>query len=236
MKVSSRDFYREMRTGLAPLMKEAGYTLAGPSLGWAKPVADAFLSVWFQCDKWGWNPEWGTRFTVEFQLAKESIQGTLGAKRERIGFLLEGYEELDTLRLINNEVIGRLPGTGSALLDTMTNPGNAANLIGYKPDPNPAIYARDIWLHYHSIADVRSWASFFEARLPRFLYMFEHGERSAAGEANMRFHAMMGRAQSTRDRIEKLRIIEDFANSEPDHHYASAARKWLEPFEPIEDL
>jgi len=72
MKVGSKDFYREMRLVLAPRMKGEGFSsLEGGRLGWKRPCGSGWLSLWFQCDTWGWDALWGSTFTVEFQVTDD---------------------------------------------------------------------------------------------------------------------------------------------------------------------
>jgi len=76
---------------------------------------------------------------------------TLKGRFERIGYLLEGFPELDELRVRSNAVIARLPGTREGRLVERALPdGRSIVLSGAKADAERAIYGRDIWLHYHS--------------------------------------------------------------------------------------
>jgi len=110
--VTSKQFYQELRSVLAPLMEADGFKrMSQGGLGWTKPCITEHLFLWFQCNKWGWSEVWGSTFTLEFQLAPEAGDAmTFKGRRERIGDLLEGFQELDELRLMNNAIIERLPG------------------------------------------------------------------------------------------------------------------------------
>ena len=230
MKITSKILYRELRNMLGQAMKDAGFGgLKGGYLGWVRPAAGGHLALWFQSDKWGWSDLWGSRFTVEFQMALESSDVLSGkGRRERIGYLLEGFEELDELRLWNNSVIAKLPGTVDGRWVTNSLPdGTEVVVEGYKVDPDKAVYGRDIWLNYYSLDDVGMWGEYFGQRLPRFVSLFENETRSPQGEANLRFHKMMGRVQGAKEPQEKAAILEEFISTERDVHYRVGAEYWL---------
>lgn len=229
MKVTPKVLFRELRATLDAPLAVAGFQLADPALGWAKRAGEGFLGVWFQCDKWGWDADWGSSFTVEFQFGPAPVQGISGATGKRIGYLLEGFPELDELRRRNNEVIARLPGTTDGKLEVLRAGDTEIVMKGYRVDPAPAVYGRDIWLHYHSVADARAWAGYFRESLAHFIGLFERGELSAEGAATLRYHEAMGRAQAVPTAEEARRILEDYARTEPDAHYSAIARRVLDP-------
>lgn len=193
-----------LRAQLAPLMRVAGFSpLKGATLGWTRESAKGPLGLWFEANQWGWNARWGSTFTVEFQRPPQGRQ-------ERIGYLLEGFPELDELRVRNNAVIGRLPGLIAGEWVSGKLPDGSEYLIeGYKVDPDRAIYGRDLWLNYYSLDDAREWASYFAGKLPRFISLFDNETRSEQGEASLRFHRAMARVQSARERQEKAAILEE---------------------------
>jgi hypothetical protein len=230
VKITSRILCRELRDQLGPTMKGAGFkNLKGGVPGWLRPAAGGHLALWFQADKWGWSELWGSRFTVEFQITPEPGDAMTGKGRsERIGYLLEGFAELDELRLNNNSVIEKLPGTvNGRLAVTKVDDGTELVVEGYKVDPDKAVYGRDLWMHYYSLDDVHMWGDYFTHKLPRFISLFENETRSAEGEASIRFHRMMGRVQSSKELLEKAAILGEFIKTENDAHYRAAAEHWL---------
>src|SRR5687767_13430130 len=102
-------------------MAQQGFKpMKGARPGWIASRPKGYLALWFQCDKWGWDEDWGSKFTAEFQLTDEPDGAmTLAGRSERIGYLLEGFPDLEVLRLRNNAIIERLPGTirGLAVTD-----------------------------------------------------------------------------------------------------------------------
>lgn len=228
--VSSKQLYQGLRASVSPVMKQRGFgVLKGTQLGWQREAAGGYLSAWFQADKWGWEERWGSRFTVEFQLAPGSGDAfTLAGRRERIGYLLEGMPELDEMRRMNNAIIERLPGTAAGLaVKTLQPDGTEFVAVGHVVDPEPAVYGRDLWLHYYSLEDVAQWGAYFASRLADFAEGLELGRMSAQGLARERFHAAMGRVQSAASLPEKAAILDDFIRTEGDAHYRAAAEHWL---------
>lgn len=228
--VTSKQFYQTFRSVLAPLMKVDGFKrLSGGRLGWTKPCGTEHLSLWFQCDKWGWNAVWGSTFTLEFQIAPEAGEAmTFKGRRERFGYLLEGFQELDDLRRMNNVIIERLPGTvRNQAVTVVDDNGKTFVLEGFLNDPEPAVYGRDLWLNYYSPEDVQSWAEYFEKKLLYFVAAFVEQRKSPQGLARDRFNTTLGQAQDATDYAEKLRIMRSYVERETDAHYRSVAERWL---------
>jgi hypothetical protein len=141
---------------------------------------------------------------------------------------------LDELRLLNNRVIERLPGTIAREWITRSLPDGTSVLVeGYKAGAEKAVYGRDLWLNYHSIEDVRAWAAYFSEKLPRFITLFENEIRSAEGHASVRFHRMMGQVQRAANLNDKVSILESYISAEDDQHYRSAAQHYLRPVQDV---
>ncbi len=230
MAFTSREFYREIKTGLETVMKENGFrTARGMPLGWTRSVDGGSSTVMFQCEKWGWDPSWGSRFTVEFGF--ESGPGSSTASRghgERLGYLLEGFEELDELRIRNNKVIESLPGTNKGLLAITTAPGFAPLVsTGYMVDAERAVIGRDLWLNYFSKEDARAWAEYFKVKMLFFLDLFETGKRSEIGLARVRYNELMSEVQRSAELNEKKRLLRDFLSRETSTPFRSEVEKWL---------
>ena len=153
---------------------------------------------------------------------------TLEGRFERIGYLLEGFEELDELRKKNNTIIERLPGTPGNQAETGAK-GDRMEFVaaGFVVDDKPAVYGRDVWMNYYSTDDVREWARYFEKNLLYCIALFEDQKRSPQGLARERFHEMMGRVQAAKELREKILILESYVRIEADEHYRSAAEHWL---------
>jgi hypothetical protein len=212
-------------------MKRHGFKrLKSGYLGWVRTIAQGELTVWFQSNKWGWNDAWGSTFTVDFEFVPSPIDTGSARKprQQRIGYLLEGFEELDELRRMNNLVIERLPGTTRREWVTRRLPDGTDVLVeGYEIDSQKAVYGRDVWLNYHSIEDVRTWAAYFAEKLLRFISVFENEIRSEEGHAADRFHQMMGHVRRAPDLTQKSAVLQQYIRQETDQQYQSAAKHYL---------
>ena len=231
MKISSRDFYREMRAVLGPALKSAGFKpLKGGMAGWQRPAAGGPLCFWFWCDKWGWGPVWGSCFNLDFSLGAEPGVRTPGTRSERLGFLVEGYPDLEELRQINNGVIAGLPGTREGRLQLGRLRGGSEYVIqGFRAEPAPFKIGFDYWLNYYSIEDVRLWADYFDRKLPRLIALFENDERSELGQGRQRFNRVMGAVQAlpAEERAAKIALFEDYQRAEPSAYWREAAAYWI---------
>lgn len=176
MTVTSKEVYPVLRAELAPQMKAAGFRrLKTGVLGWTRPRGQEYLTLWFQCDHHGWFADFGSSFTLEFQLGADAVAGSMTAlrKRERFGPLLSA-EDRDRVRLMSNRILEQLPGPG---------PTDPAFITAYRPETSPYPPHRDIWLHYAAKEHVAEWAAFFRPRMLDLVSSFEKrfGERANAG-------------------------------------------------------
>lgn len=230
LMVTSKQFYQEFRSVLAPLMEADGFKrMSRGRLGWTKPCVTEQLFLWFQCNKWGWDAVWGSTFTLEFQIVPEAgDEMTFKGRRERIGYLLEGFQELDELRLMNNAIIERLPGTvRNQAVTALDDTGKTHALEGFLIDPEPAVYGYDVWLNYYSLEDVRSWAAYFEKKLLYFIAVFVEQRKSPQGRARERFNTTLGQVQDATDYAEKIRLMKFYVEHETNAHYRAVAERWL---------
>lgn len=222
--MSAKGFSR-VRVGLFGVLRPTSR-----SLGWTRPSTQGHLTLWFQADERGWDAAWGSRFTLQFQLASEASSVLEpGGRFERIGYLLEGLDELDALRERNNLVIRQLPGTRNNQVKRQRMPDGSGCIVeGYVVEPDRSVYGFDIWLHYYSAEDVQAWARYFQERLLRFVDLFEQEIRSDQAQARLRFNEAMAVVQRTADRNEKSEILRRFVASESDPHFKACASHWLD--------
>ena len=227
MKLTSKAVYKLLRAAISPRLPAGFVAAPGNVADLQQESAAGVLAFWCQCDKWGWDVRWGSRFTLEFLFASDAgAAERLSGRRERIGELLEGFPELDELRQRNNAVIAGLPGTlADACVVTVPDTGYEIILEGYRADPQPAIYAQDIWLHYYTADDVAAWGEYLAARLPRFLECFAQQTRSPAGLAHRRFDAALGQVQDCRDFPGRLVLLDEYLGSESDPYYRAIAAR-----------
>lgn len=167
MKVTSKDLYRILRERLAPGMKGAGFQRSkGGMLGWQRPVGARWLTLWFQCDKYGWFQDIGSSFTLEFQLSDDpqSCAGRL-AERERFVALLSA-EDRELARQCNDAILRNLPPLAADNpLSLLGAEGLQLIMLGWQPSAGPWAANQDVWLHYCNPQQVQDWAEFFAPRL-----------------------------------------------------------------------
>ncbi|MDX1253510.1 MAG: hypothetical protein IDH49_14920 [Gammaproteobacteria bacterium] len=169
MTVTSKDMYKILREALAPGLKVAGFKrTSGGMLGWYKPIDGRYLSFWFQCDKYGWFQDFGSKVTLELQVADDPRPGYGRLlDRERFATFLTDTE-LEVVRALNNDVIRSLP---------VPSPNNPVFLLGdegqkwfmsdYRLHVEPYARNQDVWLHYFTPQHVETWAAFFSDRILR---------------------------------------------------------------------
>lgn len=167
MKVTSKDMYRILREALAPGLKSAGFKRTpGGMLGWYKPIDGRNLSFWFQYDKYGWFQDFGSKVTLELQIADDPRPGHGGLlSRKRFATFLTD-SELELVRALNNEVILSLPAPSPSnpvfLLD---EEGQRWFMSDYQLHIAPYVTGQDVWLHYFTPQQVETWAAFFKDRI-----------------------------------------------------------------------
>jgi hypothetical protein len=176
MKVLSRDVYRLLREAVGPELKSAGFKrLKSGMLGWTRPSGDHHLTMWFQCDQFGWWPDLGSKFTLEFQLAREAAAGSPELlKRDRFCSVLTGQEREEVL-VRNNNIVRNLPVPGPTNpVNFLTTEARKSFMSAYQPRDEPYPPNYDVWLYYASPTHVTDWGNFFSARIVRMAQEFEH--------------------------------------------------------------
>jgi hypothetical protein len=165
--IRAAQVYSILKAALGPGLKAAGFKRSKIwTLAWARGTQRGELAFWFQCDRYGWTRELGSRFTLEFQLADDAnaLSNNL-KKRERFAAFLSD-QDLEAVRLLNNKVLDSLPAPApeSPLL-AIPEHLRAALLAAYSPRTEPYSRNQDVWLHYNAHAHIRAWADFLEARI-----------------------------------------------------------------------
>ena len=149
-------------------------------LGWYKAHEANFIVFWFQCDKWGWEDDWGSKFTIEFQVSdsNEIASGSM-VKRARVPYLLSD-SDLELVRENNNSIIESLPGFKNEGQTYIEAEGEKILLFGKDKANIPYDKAHDIWFDYYSYEDINLWASFFINRIAIFEQIMSQGLTSAS--------------------------------------------------------
>ena len=175
MKITAKILYGMLRDALAAELKAAGFLrLKAGVLGWTRLIGKESLTFWFQCDKWGWDNAFGSRFTLEFQLARSPVAGATGNFNKRFRFAqLLTSEELETVRSMNNSVKSSLeePKPGHPIF-YLGPEGQKAIRQDYELTVQPYRADEDVWLNYFTSEQVAEWAAFFKSRILRMATEF----------------------------------------------------------------
>ncbi len=170
--MKSRELYGVLRSELGGWFREQGFKAARDAqLGWYR----LSLLVWFQCDKWGWDRYAGSSFFVNFQVGGDPRPWSGPTKR--LQELLE-ERDLESVRCLQNEVIGRLKFPPDDYLEVMRvafgryPDGEAmfgALLASFKPVEEPFRREHDVALRYFELGDITMWSKFLLRVLPGVL-------------------------------------------------------------------
>ena len=171
VKVTSKRVYAIVKEVLAPRLAESSFKRAkGVSLGWTKAEEGRTLSLWFQCDKYGWSEDWGSGFTCELQFthAPQIAAVEFGGRFRYCHLLIQ--EELEDLRIRNNRIIESLPGyVAGKTVAVKGADGVECVIVGHRPDVAPYHPGWDRWMHYHSEEHVAGWSAYLNDHLPRLM-------------------------------------------------------------------
>lgn len=169
----SEELYRILRQALGEWFRDRGFRRSRQGqLGWHRDG----LFVWFQCDKWGWDPQAGSSFFVNLQLS--GPPEPWGGPSERLQHFLS-ERELEEARALQNRVIAKLTPPPPAHVNVLraafarTSPDPDA-LIGallsrFEPVEHPYRANQDFGLRYGDADDVLGWAAFLLRVLPGIL-------------------------------------------------------------------
>ncbi len=180
----STHVYRTIREAVDPWCEANGFTRAAAApLAYCKPIGGKFLSVWFQCDRHGWDPYSGSRFTVEFQLDGSPEPGK--PANDRLQRFLTA-EELEFVRDVQNSIIRKIPPPPQAWVDSFES--NARRLYKnpelliegfweqWRPVSAPLQPEHDLWLRYWEADDVTTWAALILNVLPRIVAQYSEAQ------------------------------------------------------------
>lgn len=167
MTITSRELYGELRRALAPALQARGFKpLASGTLAYTRPTGPGALTLWFQADRYGWDALWGSRFTLELQLADQAAAGTASIAQRARYFHLLPPEQREQVRLRNNAVIAQLPGTAAhAQVVVPDEDGEDVVVFGVAVQHQPHPAGADVWMHYGALADITAWAQFLDSAL-----------------------------------------------------------------------
>lgn len=177
--MKAKELYRVLETELGPWLLARGFKKRrGSRREFQRVVDDKYHSVWFQCDKYGWDSYSGGTFYVNFTVSESPILGFLVPCDEGLNFFLTD-EELARARDYRDAVVGRIPKPPDSYFETLqagfskSMPAeSAANLVAtvrgyFEPEPLPYRRHQVFGLRYWQPSDVAGWAALILSVLPR---------------------------------------------------------------------
>lgn len=174
--MKAKELYRELESALKPYMNTNGFRKTRTSrLQFQRVVDDIYQTVWFQCDKWGWDSFAGGKFYVNFTVS-ESPEVEGGAYRqERLNYFLTDAE-LVAAQKLRDEIVERIPRPPESYFEDLemqfSKYAESAELVetvrsNFEPESIPYRRNGDFALRYWQHKDVRGWAAMLESVLPR---------------------------------------------------------------------
>ncbi|HJQ11975.1 MAG TPA: hypothetical protein VJ840_13180 [Gemmatimonadaceae bacterium] len=186
--MKAAELYKLLEKRLRPLLAERDFKKQRKSrLTFQRLIGDNYQSVWFQCDKYGWDAYAGSSFFVNFTIsATPDVEGVT-RREERLNFFLTD-DELERARDYRNKIVSNIPKPPDSYFDWLeagfaksVGAESAASLIRtvrdqFEPDSRPYRRNADFGLRYWSDADVEGWASFIAPVLPRAIQQMQSWE------------------------------------------------------------
>jgi hypothetical protein len=170
--------YRVLATELGPSLVGRGFKkLRGSRLAFQRVVRDTYQTVWFRCDKYGWDTHAGSRFFANFTVSESPAFDTLGRHDEGLFFFLTDAE-LAGARDFRDALVARIPRPPASYFATFQAqcdrlyPENPAGMMAairgqFEPEPTPYRRHQDVGMRYWLPTDVTWWATLIASVLPR---------------------------------------------------------------------
>ena len=183
--MKAKELYAVLQAQLGPWLATRGFKRKKASrLIFQKLVDGKYHSVWFQCDKWGWDAYAGGEFFANFTVSESpDVEG--GARHEeRLNHFLR-EEELARARAYRDEIVARIPKPPESYFEMLQEGFGksrsveaATSLVDtirgfFEPDPIPYRAHQDFSMRYWLPEDVAGWAAMMAPVLPQALAEME---------------------------------------------------------------
>ena len=191
--MKAAEVYQLLATTLRPSLVGRGFKkLRGSRLEFQRVVRDTYQTVWFRCDKYGWDPHGGSRFFVSFTVSESPTYDTGGRHEEGLfSFLTDA--ELAGAHDFRDSVVARIPRPPAAYfeafqtqLERRTPEGAEAMLAAiraqFEPDPIPYRRHQDVGMRYWLPTDVTWWATLIDSVLPRAIEQMDSWSAELAAQ------------------------------------------------------
>ncbi len=181
--MKAKELYRVLEGELGQWLPADGFKKRRASrLTFQRVIGDKHHSVWFQCDKYGWDTYAGGKFFVNFTVS-ESADVEDGSRRdERLNYFLTDAE-LVFARDYQDKIIESIPKPPESYFETLQTQWSkhamsAKELVEtvrnyFEPTPLPYQRHQDFALRYWQPSDVVGWAHLIASVLPRAVEQME---------------------------------------------------------------
>lgn len=176
--MKAAEVYKLLATELrAPLAVHGFKKLPGSRLAFQRVVRRTYQTVWFQCDKRGWDSHAGSRFFASFTTRESPTFDTLDRRDQGLFFFLTDAE-LAGARDFRDSVVARIPRPPTSYFEMFEKElerrksEDAAGLMAtiraqFEPEPTPYRRHQDVGMRYWLPDDVTWWARLIASALPR---------------------------------------------------------------------
>jgi len=174
--MKAAELYRVVAGVVGPPLVACGFKkLRSSRLAYQRVIRDTYQTVWFQCDKWGWDSHTGSRFWVNFTVGESPTFDTLGRHDQTLFFFLTDAE-LAGAQDFRDSVVARIPRPPLSYFETLQahiekyEDGEgmmAAIRSEFEPEASPYGRNHDVGMKYWLPTDVTWWATLIASVLPR---------------------------------------------------------------------
>jgi len=176
--MKAAELYRVVAGVLGPPLVARGFKkLRSSRLAYQRVIRDTYQTVWFQCDKYGWDSHTGSRFWVNFTARESPTFDTFGGHSQSLFFFLT-EAELAGAQDFRDSVVARIPRPPLSYFETLQAhfekhcaedaEGIMATLRAeFEPEAFPYGRNHDVGMKYWLPTDVIWWATLIASVLPR---------------------------------------------------------------------
>ena len=176
--MKAAEVYRLLAAELRdPLLARGFKKVRGSRLAFQRLVQGTYQTVWFQCDKHGWDSFAGSRFFANFTTRDTPTYDTPGRHDQGLFFFLTDAE-LAGARDFRDSVVARIPRPPAsyfAMFEAELERRNSSDAEGlmatiraqFEPESTPYRRHQDVGMRYWLPEDVTWWARLIVSVLPR---------------------------------------------------------------------
>ena len=174
--MKAAELYRAVAGVVGPPLVACGFKkLRSSRLAYQRVIRDTYQTVWFQCDKYGWDSHTGSSFWVNFTARESPEFDTFGGHSQSLFFFLT-EAELAGAQDFRDSVVARIPRPPLSYFETLQahfekfEDGEgmmAAVRAEFEPEAFPYRRKHDVGMKYWLPTDVIWWATLIASVLPR---------------------------------------------------------------------